>query len=174
VQTEIAEKWPATDVSIHIVWLPMVPGDNARATRRTGRSFPPHVHQYYDPDRLVGHAYYRDVFPGCLRDALRVMPKDHPLYDTLHEWSQASRSEGPIWDAVFFYRAGSEWTDGVPVPAFWSMQVAFFPQGDDGVTGTFFRNSCSEPPVDSDWHEEVRRAAANHLSAPSATDPETR
>lgn len=155
---EIAEKYSADDVSVHVVWMPMVPGDDERAARSSGRMYGSHpVHQYYDGGRTIGLAYRREAFTNCLTDALSVMPKDNPLYAELSEWATTSRGDGPLWDAVLFYPQGVEWADRMLQPVAWSKQVAFFEGSTNDVTGTFFRDDCKSPPVDSDWHEEVRR-----------------
>lgn len=155
---EIAEKYSQDEVSVHVVWLPMVSGDDERAARSTGRMYAAHpVHQYYDGQRSVGLSYRREVFTNCLNDALSVMPQDHPLYAELNEWASTPRGIGPLWDAVLFYPPGIEWDDHIPRPAAWSKQVAFFEGGTGDITGTFFRYDCKSPPVDSDWNVEVRR-----------------
>jgi hypothetical protein len=62
-----------------------------------------------------------------------------------------------LWDAILFYDAQSEWRERVPAPAAWAKQVAFFGSGQPREpSGTFFRSDCKSPPVDSDWHVEVR------------------
>jgi len=158
VLKEIAEKYSQDEVSVHVVWLPMVSGDDERAARSTGRMYAAHpVHQYYDGQRSVGLSYRREVFTNCLNDALSVMPQDHPLYAELNEWASTPRGNGPLWDAVLFYPPGIEWDDHMPRPAAWSKQVAFFEGATGDVTGTFFRDDCKAPPVDSDWNVEVQR-----------------
>jgi len=164
VLKQVAEGFPQREVSVHVVWMPMVPGDDEPAARTTGRMFAGlDVRQYYDGGRVVGSAFRRDVFPNCASDALSVMPEEHPLYAQLREWATPPRAEGPLWDAVLFYPPGVEWGDQTPVPRFWSKQVAYLGENAGGVTGVFFRNDCKAAPVDSDWHREVREAMANLL-----------
>src|SRR5262245_18544922 len=135
----------------------MVPGDDNKSARATGKMFPGgRVHQYYDADRIVGLAYRHDVFPTCLQEALAIMPKDHPLYAQLSEWAATPQGTGPLWDAVLFFPAGVEWKDQVPAPAAWSKQVGFMGPDAGAVTGMFFHNDCKQLPTDSDWHDEVR------------------
>jgi len=159
VLKEVVEAHPNTSLSVHVVWMPMVPGDSREAARRTGAMFPANrVTQYYDGERLAGAAYTRDVFANCLTDALQATPKDHPLHEQLEAWSQAGRSVGPLWDAVLFYPPGVQWRDQAPNPRHWSKQVMFFGDAAGTRTGTFFRNDCKQPPEDSDWFREVRNA----------------
>lgn len=156
---EIAEKYSEDEVSVHVVWMPMVPGDDEQAARSSAKMYGGHaVHQYYDAQRIVGLAYRAEVFANCLRDAIGVMPKDHPLYADLTEWASTPRGEGPLWDAVLFYPPSVEWREEMPRPAAWSKQVGFFGSDAGPITGMFFRNSCTEPPTESDWHVEVRNA----------------
>jgi hypothetical protein len=156
VLREVVEKYPQDQVSVHVIWLPMVLGDDEAAARSTGKLYRHgRVQQYYDGDRVVGLAYVRDVFPHCLEDALSVMPKDHPLYAPMSERSSTARGSGPLWDAVLFYPAGVEWKDRAPAPAAWSKQVGFVGPEAAPLTGSFFRNDCKMSPTDSDWHDEV-------------------
>lgn len=137
----------------------MVPGDSERAARRTGSMFPPkRVSQYYDSERVVGSAFIRGPFRGCLDQALRATPANHPLHEALVEWSQSGQPEHPLWDAVLFYPPGIEWIDTAPAPLFWSKQVGFFGSDAGEVTGTFFRDGCDQPPIDSSWPAEARQA----------------
>lgn len=156
---EVVEKYPSDQVSVFVVWLPMVPGDSKRAARSTGAMYAGYqVRQYYDPDRTVGLAYHREVFPNCLRDALSVMPKDHSLYGELSGWAASSRGDGPLWDAVLVYPSGAEWNESIPRPTSWSKQAAFFGISAGEITAVFFRNDCMQPPTESDWHIEVKTA----------------
>lgn len=144
----------------------MVPGDSEEAARRTGAMFPAgRVHQYYDAERVAGLACTREAFPNCLAEAVRATPQDHPLHEVLTDWAQGGRGDGPLWDAVLFYPKGVEWSDRVPAPVLWSKQAAFFGSDAGEVTGTFFRNDCKQPPVDSDWQRQVRQAMAKLLGA---------
>jgi hypothetical protein len=166
VLKEIAEAYPAGAVSLHVVWMPMVPGDDARAARETGSMFAGfRVHQYYDGERAVGLAFHREVFPHCLREIVAATPDDHPMHDQLGEWLASSPNDRPLWDAVLYFPKGAEWTSRAPRPVRWSKQVGFM-GGDAGdVTGVFLKNDCHQPPVDSDWHREVRRAMKHLLAA---------
>lgn len=149
-------KYGGRDVDVHVVWLPMVEGDNETAARKTGAMFPANrARQYFDADRAVGLAMSREAFAGCLDQALSGLPEDHPLYPQLHEWSRIPQDEKPLWDAVLFYPQGDTWEEKAPIPLYWSKQVGFYEGRNDGVTGTFFKNDCRVPPVDSDWFDEV-------------------
>jgi hypothetical protein len=165
VLKEVVETHVDTALSIHVVWMPMVPGDSREAAQKTGAMFAGEpVHQYYDGERLAGAAYMRDAFADCLTDALQAVPEDHPVYAQLKEWPRSGRSVGPLWDAVLFYPPNVQWADQAPRPKYWSKQVGFFGPGAGAVTGTFFRNDCKQPPVDSDWFREVRNVMGTLLA----------
>ncbi len=182
---EIVEASPKADVSVIIVWLPMIGTDNAFAAHKIARMFDDEraldtpqsrratrnrsgdfqaacqgrVRQFYDPKRIVGLACVRDVFPTCLHDSLAATPPDHPIYADLKQWEANASRPRPLWDAVLFYDKASEWRDRVPTPNSWSKQVAFFGDVEPGQpTATFFHNDCKAPPMDSDWYVEVRNA----------------
>lgn len=171
VLKEIAKKYPGETISIHLVWLPMVCGDDERTARRIGASFPPHVHQYYDSERASGLAFTNDAFSGCLDRAIQATPRDHPLHNDLVDWA-ASRESGPLWDVVLCFGRGTTWTDRAPPPLFWSKQVAFFGNAAGVSSGTFFRNDCGQPPVDSDWFHEVRLAVQSLLDPSGSPSPD--
>ena len=156
---EVAERYGEESVAIHVVWMPMVPGDNEKAARSSGAMYAGHeVLQYYDTERLVGLAYQRDVFADCLRGAVAATPPDHPLFETLRGWASSNAQERPLWDAVLFYPRGVEWKQRVPEPMRWSKQVGFMGGGVGHMTGIFFRNDCNQSPVDSDWNDELQVA----------------
>jgi hypothetical protein len=160
VLKEIVETSPRRDVSVIVVWLPMIGTDNALAARRSSAMFTDkRVRQFYDPNRIVGVTFARDVLSTCAREALRATPKDHPLYARLEEWAAEPAVRHPLWDAVLYYDSRSEWTDCVPRPTRWSKQVAFQGGANDGESiATFFHNECKLGPVESDWFVEVRNA----------------
>ncbi len=156
---EVAEKFDEQAVAIHVVWMPMVPGDSEHVARSTGAMYASHdVHQYYDAERVVGLAYHHEVFGDCVREAVAATPRDHPLHETLREWASSNRQDRPLWDAVLFYPPGVEWMQHVPEPMRWSKQVGFMGKNAGRITGMFFRNDCRQPPVDSDWNDELRAA----------------
>lgn len=156
---EVAEKFGADAVAIHVVWMPMLPGDDEDVARSSATLYAgDEVHQYYDPERLVGFAYRRDVFAECLAEEFAVTPRAHPLYETLRERSSPNAQQRPLWDAVLFYPPGVEWAEHAPVPTRWSKQVGFLGAEAGQVTGIFFHNDCNEPPANSDWHDELRKA----------------
>lgn len=157
---EIVEAEPKVEVSVIVVWLPMVETDNEKAAREASRMFrDDRVRQFYDPRRLVGLTYVRTVFANCIHDALDGVPADHPLREALKEWAARPADQQALWDAALFYRRGDSWGDRPPVPARWSKQVAFFADAEPGhPSATFFHNDCKSPPVNSDWHIEVCNA----------------
>lgn len=173
VLKEVVEAYPRERVSVLVVWMPMVPGDDEQSARSTGMMYAGHgVRQYYDAERKIGTAYHRDVFPDCISEALSVMPKDHPLFPTLRDWAELP-ADRPLWDAVLFYQPGVEWIDVAPRPTGWSKQVGFVGPDSGDVTGIFFRNDCSEPTVDSDWFREVRQAMIELVGSLEHAAPQT-
>jgi hypothetical protein len=159
VQSEIVVPHPRFDVAVAIVWMPMVPTDSEQAAQEeAARLSDPRVAHFYDPDRRVGTAYSAHVFGACAKEALLALPREHPLRPRLAELAEGDPGEWPLWDALLLYRAGTTWqAEPPPPPVRWAKQVAYFGT-DDIVTGTFFRNDCRSPPLDSDWQVVVREA----------------
>ena len=162
------EAFPDSELDVSVVWLKMLPTDTPRAAARTGRMFAgSRVRQFYDPARIVGTTYMRDVFPNCIHDALQATPLDHPMRSDLEEWARGPAGESPLWDAVLFYPSGVEWGSTAPQPLLWAKQVGFFPENDDGQpTGIFWHHVCKSAPVDSDWQWEVRDAMQQLMKGP--------
>jgi len=166
VRKEIIESYPDADLSIIMVWLPMVPGDGERAARRRARELrDPRVRHFYDPDKLVGLAFAEDVFGDCIGQALTALPNNHRLREHLEQWQGEPAARRVVWDAFFVYPQDFHWSDRVPKPARWAKQVEFFPGGGPGEpTGTFWADDCATTPYASDWHAEVRALAHQVLS----------
>ncbi len=156
----ILQDYPKTDISVHVVWVPMLGSDNEAAARKISSMFDdPRVHQYWDPNRLSGTAYTRDVFPKMFRDMAASIPDDHPMAARLKPMFKNRGSvqpeRAPLWDVAFFYDGNAQWGDRAPKPAEWIKQIAYYGGRSDGVTGMFWLDDFSKPPVDTDWGDEL-------------------
>ena len=163
MQKEIVKGAPNAAVSVEVVWISMLPTDTEESARNSARMFrDPRIRQFYDGDRRLGIAYVKDVFPDCIRDALTVLPADHELRPRLEEVAASPDQEFALWDAVFAYPPDSEWRESVPKPSSWSKQVDFRrPEKVGKPTGTFWRDLCTQLPIESDWAIEVRTMLGN-------------
>ncbi len=88
----------APDLRAYVVWLPILPDDDAAAAARaSARCAGPRVLHYWDPDRALGDA---------LGKALAIPP----------------RRDGPrvAWDVYLLFRPGARWGSA---PAFWMQQL---------------------------------------------------
>ena len=94
------EAFPKTDVRVAIVWIDMLPGDDADAARKSAGIFEDdRVTHFHDPraTRLAGNAFGRRLLaPGA----------------------------GPAWDVYLFFNGDAEWTDEPPDPADWMHQLS--------------------------------------------------
>ena len=172
MQKEIVEAYPKDELAVYVVWMPMIASDNEAAARKAATQYrDPRLRQYYDPARLAGIAFSRDVKPDQFRELLDGLSDDDPLAQHVREWFSRPPEERPIWDAVYFFPAGIRWTGSPPKPSAWMKQVGFFgDQPGDEPSGVFFRHDSKEPPSESDWFVEVRRAMAK-LMAPAPGKP---
>lgn len=167
MQKEIVEAYPQENLAVYVVWLPMIPTDSEAAARRSATMYrDSRLHQYYDPDRLTGIAYSKDLKLEQFRELLDSLPSDHPLKQRIKDWFSMSPEERPVWDAAYFFPAAVKWTGSLPKPAMWTKQMAFFgdPAGDE-PSGLFFRHDSKQPPSASDWFVEVRQAMMKLLAA---------
>lgn len=168
MQKQLVAATAGRDLSVIIVWMPMVETDSQSAAFKASAMFTDaRVTQFYDPERVIGLDYARGAFANCLRDALSVLPKEDELRGLVERWNQLELRGRALWDAVLFYPAGVEWAAAAPAPTRWAKQVMYF-EGGDGITGTFFRDDCKKLPIDSDWHVLLRETMAGFVA------PETR
>jgi hypothetical protein len=150
--------YPNADISIMIVWIPMLSSDNETAARKSSRMFDdPRVHQFWDANRLSGIAYSRDVFPQWAKDGAEALPPDHTLCEALKSRADTPPEKRPLWDIAMFYGKGSDWRDTPPKPKHWTKQIAYFGMQEDGTSGLFWQNDFGKAPVESDWLVEVKQ-----------------
>jgi len=157
LKKEIVEKRKDADLAVTVVWVPTIASDDeAAAVRAAGMFQDERVTQFYDPARLSGTAWSRDLFALQARSALAGdTPTGLPVrwLETLARHPE----KAPIWDVVFFYRKGIEWGEKVPAPTTWSKQTCFHAQDENGATGTFAVKSLAAQTSKSDWFHEVAR-----------------
>lgn len=148
--------YPNADISIIIVWIPMLPSDNEAASRQTSSMFDDaRVHQLWDANRRSGIAYSRHVFSRWAKNGADSLPPDHTLCESLKARASTPPEKRPLWDIVLFYSKGTVWADGPPKPNHWAKQIAYFERQEDGTSGLFWRNDFGKAPVASDWLVEI-------------------
>ncbi|MCO6438603.1 MAG: hypothetical protein J5J06_16040 [Phycisphaerae bacterium] len=147
---------PDADISVIIIWIPMLPGDSEAAARRASGMFDDaRVHQLWDANRRSGIAYSRDVFPRWAADAAAALPPGDTLFESLKSRADAQSEKRPLWDVAMFYAKETEWGDGPRRPIHWAKQIAYFGRQEGGTSGLFWHNDFGEEPFASDWLVEV-------------------
>jgi len=97
---EAVKRLAAPDLRVHVVWVPILPDDDAQAAARAARRFvDARVTHYWDPDRALGLS---------LGARLGLPPRD------------PGRVTGVAWDVYLLYGRGARWADA---PAFWMHQL---------------------------------------------------
>lgn len=162
VLESVVAGYPGLDLGIHIIWAPMLGGDNEEAARKISKMFAdPRVEQYWDPERLLGTSYSAHVFPSYLVDMEKgldaALPADHWWREQERNWKNAKPQHAPLWDVAFTYDKGANWGKTPPVPHGMVKQVFFYGDEENGPTGMFFTN-FRKPPRDGDWIAEVGAA----------------
>ncbi|MEE8458482.1 MAG: PDZ domain-containing protein [Phycisphaerales bacterium] len=154
---EAVEAYPDEDLSVLVIWEPMLGSDNEAAARDSATIFDdPRVHQFWDADRLSGITYSTEVYPERLRQIADAMPPDHFLKDHCVRNADASPGQVPMWDFAVFYPAGGEWTETPPASSGFIRQLAIF-KTPQGTSATLLTDDFTRPPFKSDWYDEVRR-----------------
>jgi len=100
VLESVLDGFPGANISASIVWIDMLPGDDAERAGQTGAMFTDQrVRQYHDPHdrRLAGQAF----------GAAMLYP-----------------NKGPAWDIYMFFNPEATWTDRPPRPAEWMHQLS--------------------------------------------------
>jgi hypothetical protein len=158
VQKEIVKADRSANVRVYFVWLPMLPSDDESEARGMARRLASSgARHFYDPQRRAGIAFVQDHFQDYIREALAVLPKDHPFRERLAQRAEVPASESPLWDAVMFFAPGADWNSKSPRPDWWAKQIGFHGEGARGnPTGQFLRNQIKDGPTESDWFAETR------------------
>ncbi len=160
---EAVEAYSRDELSVIVVWIPMLGSDNEQTARQAARMFTdPRVTQFYDENRLSGIAYSRDMFFPHRADAIAAIPEGHFLKERLADMRDVPPEQMPLWDATLYYPQGTIWGTTVPLTDRWSKQLLFVGRG-NGQQSTFWVDSLKQPPVETDWYDEVRGQTARLL-----------
>ncbi len=155
---------PAVDaVEVFVVWAPMLEADDGAAAASSSRIVAgPRVRQYWDPQRHVGTAFRKDVFPDALERMRRSVPKDHFFAEYL---GARDRSQ-PEWDIYLFFDPGAEWAGKAPRPSRWVRQTARFARGNGGsLISLMWRNDYVSPPFEGSLTDALRSLVASAARA---------
>ena len=112
-----------SDLRLIIVWTDSIATDGEEGAQSATALFDdPRVRQFHDHGRLVGQRLARHIDMPSLRE---VAESRGATTEVLEERFQPSYVEGPaaVFDTVFFFPPGVEWTDEVPTPAGWVTQL---------------------------------------------------
>jgi hypothetical protein len=179
--------------SVAIVWLPMLPGDDAAAALSMTTSFhDKRVVQFWDPGRLSGKQWSIDFQVEVARAALDSLPADHPYRTIVERWV-ADPASVPMWDVAYFYPPDVRWKDKIPMPSAWTKQMGFWgppgnnisggvadttdtatgsdslPSPESGAphaTGRFWNHTSPTHAMESDWGLEFASGMERVMRAP--------
>ncbi|MCI0452831.1 MAG: hypothetical protein L0Z51_10660 [Candidatus Latescibacteria bacterium] len=143
-------------LDVTIVWAPMMEGDDETAARAAARMFKDKsVGHFYDPERRVGLAYRRDVFPNAYDEALASLPADHWLREVLLERGPeyGDRAE---WDIYMFFGRDATWGDVPPRPVRFIRHLGRVLENGESL---MWIDGYTKPPVEGDLVREVGRMA---------------
>ena len=166
--------YPNEEIGIHVVWVPMLGSDNKAAAVEISSMFDDRrVRQYWDPNRRVGIAYARNLYPSYLKNVHKgmkaVLPADHMAVNMLQSRVDAPPEKAPLWDVAFTYNQGSTWGEIPPKPLGMVKQIMFYGGVDDGPTGMFFTD-FGKQPFDTDWIIELAKGMEKLIGKPPKPD----
>lgn len=145
------------EIDITIVWSPMMESDDEASAREAAKMFDgTRVMQFYDPERLVGLVFRRQVFPDAYEQALAALPNDHWLHEAMLE-NGPEYGDGPEWDIYMFFGHGAEWADSPPRPVHFIRHLGRVIETDDEGLSLMWIDDYSKPPVEGVLSEEMSR-----------------
>ena len=148
------------NVQLLVVWMPMLETDNEREAQKSARRFDfPGARHFYDGERRIGSNLMKEQFPNAIRDALEILPGNHPQREMLEARKDLPPEKMPMWDALLVFPPGTRWEQRIPAPVWWTKQTSYSGEERPGeLTAIFWKNSTRQLPVKSDWFLEAREA----------------
>ena len=114
----------------------------------------PRVRQYWDPERRVGTAFRKDVFPDAVERMKRSVPREH----FFAEYLDSRDGSQPEWDIYLVFEPGTEWAGRAPLPSRWVRQTARFGSATSGsLISLMWKNDYASPPFEGILTEELRK-----------------
>ena len=155
VASNVTEK-----ADLMVVWMPMLDTDNERQARKSATRFNfAGAHHFYDPSKQTSARLMAEQFPNAVREALEILPADHPKRKQLEAQQGLRPEDVPLWDAILVFPPGVTWDVHSPRPVWWTRQIGFNGEGKPGeLTGLFWKSGTRQLPANSDWHLEAREA----------------
>lgn len=165
MKQELVDRYPNDSLVVTIVWSPMMTSDNEAAAHGAAAMFDSAlVEQFYDPDRLVGTAFRRQVFPDAYKKAFASLPKDHWLREEMPQLK--SRYEtSPEWDIYMFFRPGLEWEEAAPRPTRFLRHLGRVIEKDGEWLSLMWIDDYGNPPVEGHLPPEIGRLGLELLHA---------
>ena len=150
----------AADPQMLVVWLPMLDTDNEHEARKSARRFDfTGARHFYDAGKQTSARLMAEQFPNAVREALEVLPRDHPKRAQLEALGGLPPEKVPLWDAVLVFPPGARWDDRSPAPVWWTRQIGLNGEGrPEERTSLFWKNNPRQPAVESDWYLEAHEA----------------
>jgi hypothetical protein len=143
-------------VRLFIVWAPMLAPDDEAAAREAVSLFAGmSVVQFYDPERRVGEAFRKEVFPRAADEMRQSLPSGHYLEESL-----AGRSnEVPEWDVYMFFTTATLWNSAAPRPIHWVRQIARVRKDEEGLISVMWKDSYALPPKEGRLADQLKEIA---------------
>lgn len=154
-----AQKVPrlAQDAELLVVWVYMLDSDNESEGRKAAKRFDfPGVRHFYDGQNEIGRLLRAEQFPNAIREALAILPAEHPMRKSLEKKKGLPPEKVRVWDSVLIFPPGVRWDDHTPKPNWWTIQTGSRIEEKGGETKVvFWKNNL---PIGSDWYLEAKEA----------------
>jgi hypothetical protein len=157
VKQELVDRFPMDSLAVTIVWSPMMPNDSEETAGAAAFMFDSaRVEQFYDPERRVGDAFRRRVFPDAYEQALASLPADHSLRESMPQM-KARYERGPEWDIYMFFGPRLTWKDAPPRPTRFVRHMGRVIETDSERLSLMWIDGYDNPPVEGSLVSEIGR-----------------
>jgi hypothetical protein len=157
VQQELIDRYPDKSLEVIFIWAPMMEGDSEEAARQAALEFgAKRAAHFYDPERLAGAAFRKDVFPDAYDQAYASLPADHWLKEEMPNL-KSRYVDSPEWDIYMFFGPGVKWNATPPRPTRYVRHLGRIIKKDNEWLSLMWIDAYSNPPTEGKLPVEIGR-----------------
>ena len=163
MKQKLVDRYPSDSLAVTIVWSPMMEGDSEDAAREAAVIFEgKDVAQFYDPERKVGTAFRRRVFPDAYQKTYASLPADHWMRESMPQLKSRYESS-PEWDIYMFFAPGLEWKKNPPHPTRFVRHLGRIVEKDGEMLSLMWIDDYANLPVEGHLPDEIGKLGSDPL-----------